>query len=105
MTELLQDYDYVLPPDAIAQVPVTPRDSAKMLDCSDRILQDRQVCDLPDILRPGDLVIVNDTRVLRAQLTVLSLVAALEAPLAEVLAAEAALFAGPAAVAAVPGVA
>lgn len=69
MTELLQDYDYVLPPDAIAQVPLTPRDSAKMLDCSDRILQDRQVCDLPDILRPGDLVIVNDTRVLRAQLT------------------------------------
>lgn len=69
MTKLLQDYDYVLPPDSIAQVPASPRDTAKMLDCSGAILQDRQICDLPDIVRPGDLIIVNDTRVLRAQLT------------------------------------
>ena len=69
MPDKVQDYDYILPPEAIAQIPVSPRDSAKLLDCTSHRLHDRQVCDLPDILKEGDLLIVNDTKVLRAQLT------------------------------------
>ena len=69
MPDKVQDYDYILPPEAIAQIPVSPRDSAKLLDCTSHRLHDRQVCDLPDILKEGDLLIVNDTKVLRARLT------------------------------------
>ena len=62
------DLDYVLPPDAIAQSPMDRRDHARLLvDCGDRILH-RRVSDLPDLLGPGDAVVVNDTRVLPARL-------------------------------------
>lgn len=63
-------FDYDLPPAAVAQVPVEPRDSARLL--VDRgpgaPLEHRTVADLPDLLEPGDLVVVNDTRVRRARL-------------------------------------
>ena len=62
------DLDYVLPPDAIAQSPLDQRDQARLLvDCGDRILH-RRVSDLPELLGPGDAVVVNDTRVLPARL-------------------------------------
>ncbi|HSU04963.1 MAG TPA: tRNA preQ1(34) S-adenosylmethionine ribosyltransferase-isomerase QueA [Acetobacteraceae bacterium] len=63
----LSDYDFELPADRIAQHPARPRDSARLLAVGE-ILQDRIVHDLPDLLRPGDVVVVNDTRVIPAQL-------------------------------------
>ena len=62
------DLDYELPPTAIAQSPVEPRDSARLLvDHGDRVSHCR-VSDLPELLGPGDVVVVNDTRVLPARL-------------------------------------
>jgi len=65
---LTSDFDFVLPSDRIAQHPARPRDAARLLVVGDT-LQDRQVRDLPALLRPGDLLVVNDTRVIPAQLT------------------------------------
>jgi S-adenosylmethionine:tRNA ribosyltransferase-isomerase len=62
------DFDFPLPPDRIAQHPAKPRDSAKLLVVGAG-LEDRVVRDLPGILLPGDLMIVNDTKVIPAQLT------------------------------------
>ena len=63
-------FDYVLPDEAIAQAPVEPRDAARML--VDRGATQppahRVVADLPDFVGPGDVVVVNTTRVLRARL-------------------------------------
>jgi S-adenosylmethionine:tRNA ribosyltransferase-isomerase len=62
------DYDYDLPEERIAQVPVEPRDAARLLvDLGDRI-DHRHVRDLVGVIEPGDLVIVNRTRVLHARL-------------------------------------
>lgn len=63
-------FDYKLPPDLIAQQPVEPRDAARLLlvDRSSGALSDRTFRDLPDLLNPGDLIVVNDTRVLPARL-------------------------------------
>ena len=63
-------FDFELPQDRIALRPVSPRDSAKLLLVDgDRPLEDRSVRDLPDLLRPGDCLVFNDTRVIPAQLT------------------------------------
>lgn len=62
-------FDYPLPEERIAQHPVHPRDSARLLDLTGGRLADRTVRDLPDLLRPGDLLICNDTRVIPARLT------------------------------------
>ncbi len=62
------DFDFPLPPDRIAQHPAKPRDSARLLVVGAG-LEDRVVRDLPEILRPGDLMIANDTKVIPAQLT------------------------------------
>lgn len=63
-------FDYHLPTEAIAQRPVEPRDSARLLvDCGPGAAPaDHTVADLPDLLRAGDLLVVNDTRVLPARL-------------------------------------
>ncbi|MDK9722471.1 MAG: tRNA preQ1(34) S-adenosylmethionine ribosyltransferase-isomerase QueA [Rhodospirillales bacterium] len=61
------DFDFDLPEGCIAQHAVSPRDSARLLVVEDG-LADRQVRDLPRYLRPGDLLIVNDTKVLPARL-------------------------------------
>ena len=61
-------FDFDLPPDRIALRPARPRDSARMLLVDGHALADRQVLDLPGILRPGDLLVFNDTRVIPAQL-------------------------------------
>ena len=60
------DFHYDLPPGLIAQSPVEPRDSARLLRASD--LSDWTVRDLPMLLRPGDLIVVNETRVRAARL-------------------------------------
>ncbi len=61
------DFDFDLPPDRIAEHPAKPRDAARLLDVAER-LHDRTVRDLPALLEPGDLMVVNDTRVIPARL-------------------------------------
>ena len=65
-------FDFELPPGAIALRPARPRDSARLLqvDSSGDAagLHDRAIGDLPELLRPGDLMIFNNTRVLPLQL-------------------------------------
>ncbi|MGB2294437.1 MAG: tRNA preQ1(34) S-adenosylmethionine ribosyltransferase-isomerase QueA [Candidatus Puniceispirillum sp.] len=65
----LSDFDFDLPPDRIAKAPAQPRDSARLLDLSGGGIADRHVGDLPDLLRAGDLMIVNNTSVIPARLT------------------------------------
>lgn len=64
----LSAYDYVLPDAAIAQAPARPRDSARLLHVRRDGLGDHRVSDLPVLLRPGDLLVVNDTQVIPAQI-------------------------------------
>ena len=61
------DFDFDLPSHLIADTPARPRDSARMLEVSER-LTDRVVSDLPDLLRPDDILVINDTRVIPARL-------------------------------------
>ncbi len=61
-------FDFDLPQDLIAQRPVEPRDRARLLDVAPDGLHDRSVGDLPGLLRRGDLLVVNDTRVIPARL-------------------------------------
>lgn len=64
----LSDFDFDLPPELIAQHPARPRDSARLLCVSPDGLADRIVRDLPTLLRPGDILVANDTQVIPAQL-------------------------------------
>lgn len=72
MTEIdwsLDGYDYELPPEYIAQNPAVPRDSSRLLVVdSPSSHQNRIFRDLPDLLEPGDLLVLNNTRVLPARL-------------------------------------
>jgi S-adenosylmethionine:tRNA ribosyltransferase-isomerase len=61
------DFDFHLPPDRIAQSPASPRETARLL-VVDGALADRRIGELPGLLRQGDLLVVNDTRVIPAQL-------------------------------------
>lgn len=61
------DFDFYLPRHLIAQEPVSPRDSARLLDVGDA-LRDRRVSDLPSLLEPGDVLVINDTKVIPARL-------------------------------------
>ncbi len=65
----LAAYDFDLPEALIALRPARPRSSARLLHCEGGALRDRRVTDLPSILRPGDRLILNDTRVIPARLT------------------------------------
>jgi S-adenosylmethionine:tRNA ribosyltransferase-isomerase len=67
----LADFDYHLPPDRVAQEPARPRDSARMLHVRPDGLTDALVRDLPSLLRSGDVLVANDTRVFPAQLQAL----------------------------------
>src|SRR6516225_1112004 len=61
-------FDFELPPERIALRPAHPRDSAKMLVVEGGALRDQTIADLPQWLRPGDQLVVNDTKVIAAQL-------------------------------------
>jgi S-adenosylmethionine:tRNA ribosyltransferase-isomerase len=61
-------FDFELPPERIALRPVRPRDAARMLVVRPGGLEDRGVRDLPSLLRRGDVLVFNDTRVIPAQL-------------------------------------
>ncbi|NKX46398.1 tRNA preQ1(34) S-adenosylmethionine ribosyltransferase-isomerase QueA [Roseicyclus persicicus] len=65
----LDDFDFDLPEDLIATRPARPRSSARLLYANGPETQDRHVHDLPSILRRGDRLILNDTRVIPARLT------------------------------------
>jgi S-adenosylmethionine:tRNA ribosyltransferase-isomerase len=62
------DFDFLLPPDRIAQHPARPRDAAGLLHVAADGQHDRAVRDLPDLLRAGDILVANDTRVIPAAL-------------------------------------
>jgi S-adenosylmethionine:tRNA ribosyltransferase-isomerase len=61
-------FDFNLPPERIALRPAEPRDSAKLLLLDGARTADHIVCDLPSLLRPGDCLVFNDTRVIPAHL-------------------------------------
>ena len=61
-------FDFDLPADRIALRPVRPRDAARMLLVEGATISDRLVLDLPGLLRAGDVLVFNDTRVIPAQL-------------------------------------
>ena len=69
MVVSLADFDFELPPDRIAQSPARPRDAARLLCVRLAAREDRGVRDLPELLRAGDVLVANDTRVIPAQLT------------------------------------
>ncbi len=63
-----EDFDFHLPEDLIAQAPARPRDTARLLRVTAGAIEDRTVRDLPGLLGPGDVMVVNDTRVIPARL-------------------------------------
>ncbi|MDQ1899466.1 tRNA preQ1(34) S-adenosylmethionine ribosyltransferase-isomerase QueA [Paracoccus sp. WLY502] len=65
----LSDFDFDLPPGLIATRPARPRTSARLLLAEGGRIADRRVSDLPDILRSGDVLVLNDTKVIPARLT------------------------------------
>ncbi|WP_417497977.1 tRNA preQ1(34) S-adenosylmethionine ribosyltransferase-isomerase QueA [Maricaulis sp.] len=66
----VDDFDFDLPEASIALRPARPRDGARLLHVdASGALADKQVLDLPDLLRAGDLLVFNDTRVIPAALT------------------------------------
>src|SRR5690606_9338312 len=68
-TMLVSEFDFELPTERIALHPVEPRDAARMLVVRPgEPFEDRRVRDLLDILQPGDVLVVNDTRVLPGEL-------------------------------------
>ncbi|BAQ63075.1 S-adenosylmethionine:tRNA ribosyltransferase-isomerase [Geminocystis sp. NIES-3708] len=69
LDQQLSSYDYFLPPNLIAQNPVSPRDSSRLLVVKSEGKIDHSIfCNLPDFLLPGDLLVLNDTRVIPARL-------------------------------------
>ena len=67
MAWTLDDFDYLLPPELIAQAPLARRTDSRLLQVSPQ-LADLQFSDLPRLLAPGDLLVFNDTRVIHARL-------------------------------------
>lgn len=70
LPDLVSHYDYELPPELIAQHPLTQRSDARLLvvNRADQSLEHHHVRDLPDLLRSGDCLVLNDTRVVPARL-------------------------------------
>jgi S-adenosylmethionine:tRNA ribosyltransferase-isomerase len=67
----LSTFDYALPEELVAQEPVSPRDASRLLVVTaapDAALEHRTFTDLPELLAPGDLLVLNDTRVIPARL-------------------------------------
>lgn len=62
------DFDFELPPELIAQQPAVERSASRLLDGTGVLPADRIFRDLPSLLQPGDLLVFNDTRVIKARL-------------------------------------
>jgi S-adenosylmethionine:tRNA ribosyltransferase-isomerase len=67
-TYTLGDFDFSLPEGLIAQQPAPHRSASRLLDGRGSVPADRQFRDLPTLLTPGDLLVFNDTRVIKARL-------------------------------------
>jgi S-adenosylmethionine:tRNA ribosyltransferase-isomerase len=63
----LSDFDFDLPPELIAQTPLPERSASRLLHVDGDALADRAFADIVDLLMPGDLLVFNDTRVLKAR--------------------------------------
>ncbi|AXA93007.1 tRNA preQ1(34) S-adenosylmethionine ribosyltransferase-isomerase QueA [Massilia sp. YMA4] len=63
----LSDFDFNLPPERIAQFPLPDRSASRLLHVDGPRLADRQFTDILALLQPGDLLVMNDTRVLKAR--------------------------------------
>ncbi len=63
----LSDFDFDLPPDRIAQLPLPDRSASRLLHLDGEHIVDRQFADIVDQLAAGDLLVMNDTRVLKAR--------------------------------------
>ncbi len=63
------DFDFDLPPELIAQHPLPQRSASRLLHLDGRQIHDRQFIELPGLLRAGDLLVVNDSRVMSARLS------------------------------------
>jgi S-adenosylmethionine:tRNA ribosyltransferase-isomerase len=68
MSLTLDDFDYLLPQECIAQAPLVERSASRLLVMQGSELHDHSFTDLPALLAPGDLLVMNDTRVLHARL-------------------------------------
>ncbi len=68
MSYTLADFDFDLPPELIAQHPAPERSASRLLDGRGAVPSDRIFRDLPALLSPGDLLVFNDTRVIKARL-------------------------------------
>ncbi len=73
MSLTLDDFDYLLPPELIAQAPLPERSASRLLVVTpapgaEPLLTDASIADLPALVRPGDLLVFNDTRVIHARL-------------------------------------
>jgi len=64
----IDDFDYALPPELIAQHPSATRSGGRLLRLSGGTLADHRFAELPQLLSPGDLLVFNDTRVIKARL-------------------------------------
>jgi S-adenosylmethionine:tRNA ribosyltransferase-isomerase len=64
----LADFDFELPPELIAQHPAAERSASRLLDGTGPMPADRVFRELPPLLEPGDLLVFNDTRVIKARL-------------------------------------
>ena len=64
----LSDFDFILPPELIAQHPAAQRSGSRLLDGSSEAPVDRIFRELPELLRKGDLLVLNDTKVIKARL-------------------------------------
>lgn len=64
----LDDFNFDLPPERIAQFPLAERSASRLLEMRGSTLSDLAIRDLPDLLGAGDLLVMNDTRVLHARL-------------------------------------
>jgi S-adenosylmethionine:tRNA ribosyltransferase-isomerase len=67
-TYTLSDFDFFLPPELIAQQPAVQRSGSRLLDGRGALPVDRTFRELPSLLMPGDLLVFNDTRVIKARL-------------------------------------
>jgi S-adenosylmethionine:tRNA ribosyltransferase-isomerase len=67
---LTADYDFALPPELIAQAPLARRDASRLmvLDRATQTISHRTFADLPSLIAPGDLLVVNRSRVVKARL-------------------------------------
>jgi S-adenosylmethionine:tRNA ribosyltransferase-isomerase len=65
----VSDFDYHLPPELIARTPAEPRDASRMMVISRSVgqISDSQFVNFPDFLKPSDVLVLNDTRVIRAR--------------------------------------